>query len=48
MTKYNSKSKVNSEVKPTVTHQGGQGFSQKPEHELVGILSTGLDKSWKM
>ena len=44
--KYNEKRVSNPEVKPTITHQGGDGLTQKAEHELIGILSTGLDNTY--
>ena len=44
MSKYNQK--VEKEVKPTTTHQGGSGFTQKPEYELVGILATGMGNNF--
>jgi len=44
--KYNEKRVSNSEVQPTITHQGGTGLTQKPEYELIGILSTGLDNTY--
>jgi len=44
MSKYNQK--VEPVIKKTVTHQGGTGFTQKPEHELIGILATGLDNTY--
>jgi len=44
MAKYNEKTpKV---VSTTTTHQGGQGFTQKPEKELVGILATGMSNTY--
>jgi 60 kDa SS-A/Ro ribonucleoprotein len=48
MAKYNQKSErveVN-QVKPVTTLQGGQGFSQKPESELIGILATGMGNNF--
>lgn len=42
MSKYNTKRESKSEVKPVMTHQGGQGYTQTSEKELVGILATGL------
>jgi len=42
--KYNKK--MESEVKVTKTFEGGVGFSQKPEIELIGILSTGISNSF--
>ena len=45
MSRYNEKRISNLEVQKTVTHQGGTGLTQKPEHELIGILSTGLDNT---
>jgi len=44
MSKYNQK--VEPVVKKTRTHQGGSGLTQRPEHELVGILSTGLQNTY--
>ena len=44
MAKYNEKTpKV---VQSTTTHQGGQGFTQRPEKELVGILATGMGANY--
>lgn len=44
MAKYNAKTeKV---VKKATTHQGGVGYTQRPEIELVGILSTGMGNSF--
>jgi len=42
--KYNKKTEK--EVKVTTTLQGGTGLTQKPEFELIGILSTGLDNTY--
>lgn len=44
MAKYNEKTV--SEIQPTVTLEGGKGFNQKPEYELIGILSTGLENTF--
>jgi len=44
MAKYNQK--VEPVVKKTTTHQGGTGYTQKPEHELIGILATGMDNTY--
>ena len=44
MAKYNAKKEP--VVTATVTHQGGSGFTQRPEHELIGILSTGTQNSF--
>jgi 60 kDa SS-A/Ro ribonucleoprotein len=44
MAKYNTK--VEPAVKRTVTHQGGTGFTQKPENELIGILATGMGNNY--
>ncbi len=44
MSKYNAK--VEKVVKTTTTHQGGTGFTQKPEYELVGILATGMGNTF--
>jgi 60 kDa SS-A/Ro ribonucleoprotein len=46
MTKYNTKTTAVPVVHPTTTLQGGQGFTQKPEKELVGLLSTGLSNTF--
>lgn len=44
MAKYNNKQeKV---VKQTTTHQGGTGYTQRAEHELVGILATGMTNNF--
>lgn len=37
---------VEKTVRQSTTHQGGVGYTQKPEHELIGILSTGLDNTF--
>lgn len=44
MAKYNQK--VEPVVKRTTTLQGGSGFTQKPEAELVGILATGMGNNF--
>jgi 60 kDa SS-A/Ro ribonucleoprotein len=44
MAKYNQN--VEPVVKKTTTHQGGTGLTQKPEHELIGILATGMDNTY--
>jgi hypothetical protein len=44
MSKYNKP--VEKQVRPATTHQGGSGFTQRPEHELIGILATGLDNTY--
>jgi len=44
MAKYNEK--VEPVVKKTTTHQGGAGLTQRPEHELIGILSTGIQNTY--
>lgn len=44
MSKYNQK--VEPVVKKVTTHQGGVGYTQRPEHELIGILATGLDNTY--
>ena len=44
MAKYNTK--VEPVVKKTTTHQGGTGYTQKPEHELIGILATGMGNTF--
>lgn len=46
MARYNEKRISNPEVQKTVTYQGGTGLTQKAEHELIGILSTGLDNTY--
>lgn len=46
MSKYNTKRESKSEVKPVMTHQGGSGYSQTSEKELVGILATGLSNTY--
>jgi 60 kDa SS-A/Ro ribonucleoprotein len=44
MAKYNTKKEPT--VKKAVTHQGGVGYTQTPENELVGMLATGLDNTY--
>jgi len=44
MAKYNKKTQPL--IQKTVTHQGGVGYTQKPEHELVGILAYGLENTF--
>jgi len=44
MAKYNTP--VVKQVRPATTHQGGSGYTQRPEHELIGILATGLDNTF--
>ncbi len=44
MAKYNTKRE--SVVKTTTTHQGGKGYTQTPEAELIGILSTGIQNTF--
>jgi hypothetical protein len=46
MAKYNEKRVSNPEVKPVITHQGGSGYTQKLEKELVGLLFTGLSNTY--
>lgn len=46
MSKYNEKRVSIPEQKPTVTLQGGAGFTQKAEKELVGLLATGLSNTF--
>jgi len=46
MAKYNEKRVSKSEVKPVLTHEGGSGYSQKSEKELVGLLSSGLSNTF--
>ena len=42
--KYNKKTE--SEVKVTKTFENAAGLTQKSEHELIGILATGLDNTY--
>jgi 60 kDa SS-A/Ro ribonucleoprotein len=44
MSKYNVKTEP--VVKATTTHQGGSGYTQRPEAELIGILSTGIQSTY--
>lgn len=44
MSKYNVKREP--VVKTTTTHQGGTGLTQRPEAELIGILSTGIQNTY--
>ena len=44
MSKYNAK--VEKVVQKTTTHQGGTGYTQKPEYELVGILATCMGNTY--
>lgn len=44
MSKYNVKREP--VVKETATHEGGQGFTQRPEAELIGLLSTGIQNTF--
>ena len=44
MSKYNEKRE--SVVKKTTTHQGGTGYTQRPEAELIGLLSTGIQNTF--
>ena len=44
MAKYNQK--VEPVIKRTTTLQGGSGFTQKPEAELIGILATGMGNNF--
>jgi len=51
MAKYNTKREISladqkSGVEKTTTHQGGTGYTQKPEHELIGILATGMGNTF--
>jgi len=46
MAKYNEKRVSNPEIKPVITHQGGEGYTQKSEKELVGLLATGLSNTY--
>lgn len=45
MAKYNTK-RENKTLKPITTHEGGSGFAQTLEKELIGLLSTGLANSF--
>lgn len=44
MSKYNTKRE--SLVKKTTSHEGGLAYTQTPERELVGLLSTGIQNSY--
>ena len=44
MAKYNQKREP--VIQRTTTHQGGTGFTQKPENELIGILATGMGNNY--
>lgn len=44
MAKYNQKRKK--QVVETTTHQGGRGYTQTKEKELIGILSTGIETNF--
>lgn len=44
MSKYNTKRE--STVKKTVSHEGGLAYTQTPERELVGLLSTGIQNTF--
>lgn len=44
MAKYNVKREP--VIKTITTHQGGTGYSQKPESELIGILATGMGNNF--
>lgn len=46
MGKYNQKRESKSEVQVTTTLQGGTGYTQKIERELVGLLATGLSNTY--
>lgn len=46
MAKYNVKRESKSEVQVTTTLQGGTGYTQKSEKELVGILASGLQNTY--
>ena len=46
MAKYNEKRVSKSEVTVTPTFENGKGLTQKPEKELVGLLSTGLSNTF--
>jgi len=51
MAKYNTKREISltdmkSGVEKTTTHQGGQGYTQRPEAELIGILATGMGNNF--
>ena len=44
MTTYNKKREP--QIKETITHEGGTGYTQSDEATLIGILSTGLDNTY--
>lgn len=44
MAKYNQKTQP--AVTKTVTHQGGSGYTQRPEFELIGMLATGIQNTF--
>lgn len=44
MAKYNAKTEPVD--KKTTTHQGGTGYTQRPEAELIGILATGMGNNF--
>lgn len=44
MAKYNTKREP--EVQRTTTHEGGSGFTQKAEAELISILATGMGNTY--
>ena len=46
MAKYNAKRVSIPEIQPVTTLQGGSGYSQKPEKELIGILASGLTNTY--
>jgi len=46
MARYNTKRESKSEVQVTTTLQGGTGYTQKSERELVGLLATGLSNTY--
>ena len=44
MSKYNTRREPT--VKKTVSHEGGLAYTQTPERELVGLLSTGIQNTF--
>jgi 60 kDa SS-A/Ro ribonucleoprotein len=46
MARYNAKRETKSEVQPVITHQGGEGYTQRVEKELVGLLASGLSNTY--
>jgi nitrogen regulatory protein PII len=51
MAKYNEKREMTLKdkkdgIKSVITHQGGEGYTQKSEKEFVGLLATGLSNTY--